>query len=520
MERAMKDDAPRYVKAEPGNPEIERERGFLQALVYSSRVTWLLLSSNQTKSRCTEAAASVKRAHHKMLRITYEWAKGDVLGALCDRMMPFRWTAEGLWDRDVWVSWKETAILLLEVELEVRECAAGMSEFPLTPVTGEYRSRARPHGSLLRFPSNHPEHSGPAGHVHAGGESLTGRVLSNGHRIPVLGFGTTDVDRVGTTQGEVNTALGSGYRMIDLANAYKNEWVVPAALYHAKLDRGSLFIATKVDSRLDQEFNQDDSYYRAGPEADKPEEEEDDEGEEEEEEKEERKSVNATLPRQLARLRTDYIDLLMLQQGCPGLDQPCWERYLKEYAEMDRRVGLGQVRSLAVSGPISVGQLQELHRNVSIRPVVLQLKHSVYHAGHPCSAVHHQDLLQLAWDLNMTVTAHGSLSTHPNDIPPVHDPIVHHIARRYRIGPAQVLLRHAVQLGLTVLTRSTKRKRIVQNRRIDHFRLEPAAMRILNGLAWLMQICGAPRNDDPLGVRAMLGDLECGLCEAPRAYAP
>ena len=80
--------------------------------------------------------------------------------------------------------------------------------------------------------------------------------------------------------------------------------------------------------------------------------------------------------------------------------------------------------------------------------------------------------------------------------------------------PAQILLRHSLQLGLTVIARSSNTKRMQQNLDVQNFRIEAAGMRLLNGLAWLTQVCGAPTSDDSLGVRPMLADVPeiVGVC--------
>ena len=69
--------------------------------------------------------------------------------------------------------------------------------------------------------------------------------LNNGVEMPVLGFGVfqTPPDE---TIGAVEAALAVGYRHIDTAAAYGNEREVGEGIRRSGLDRGDVFIETKV----------------------------------------------------------------------------------------------------------------------------------------------------------------------------------------------------------------------------------------------------------------------------------
>src|SRR6478735_1104043 len=69
--------------------------------------------------------------------------------------------------------------------------------------------------------------------------------LNNGVTLPALGFGVfqTPPDE---TIAAVDAALRTGYRHIDTAAAYGNERGVGQALAASGLDRGDVFVETKV----------------------------------------------------------------------------------------------------------------------------------------------------------------------------------------------------------------------------------------------------------------------------------
>lgn len=62
------------------------------------------------------------------------------------------------------------------------------------------------------------------------------------------------------------------------------------------------------------------------------------------------------------------------------------------------------------------------------------------------------------------------------------EPVIVAIAARLGRSPAQVTLRHALQLGLVVLPKSVTASRIIANAQIFDFELGADDMRALNGL--------------------------------------
>jgi diketogulonate reductase-like aldo/keto reductase len=69
--------------------------------------------------------------------------------------------------------------------------------------------------------------------------------LNNGVEMPSIGLGVfqTPPDE---TRSAVAAALDTGYRHIDTAAAYGNEREVGEALHTAKVDRGAVFLETKI----------------------------------------------------------------------------------------------------------------------------------------------------------------------------------------------------------------------------------------------------------------------------------
>ncbi|MDN5896457.1 MAG: aldo/keto reductase, partial [Nocardioides sp.] len=77
---------------------------------------------------------------------------------------------------------------------------------------------------------------------------LPTRTLGDGTSVPVLGFGTYSLrgnDGVRAMAG----ALEAGYRFIDTAVNYRNEREVTEAVRASGVDRGDVFIQTKIPGR-------------------------------------------------------------------------------------------------------------------------------------------------------------------------------------------------------------------------------------------------------------------------------
>src|SRR4051812_45329990 len=69
--------------------------------------------------------------------------------------------------------------------------------------------------------------------------------MNNGVDIPQVGLGVYKVPPA-DTKAVVSTALDIGYRHVDTAKLYRNEAGVGEAVAESGIDRGDLFVTTKV----------------------------------------------------------------------------------------------------------------------------------------------------------------------------------------------------------------------------------------------------------------------------------
>src|SRR5438876_10793825 len=69
--------------------------------------------------------------------------------------------------------------------------------------------------------------------------------LNNGVELPALGLGVFQ-GAPAETIGAVEAAIATGYRLIDTAASYLNERQVGEAIRNTVIDRGELFVQTKM----------------------------------------------------------------------------------------------------------------------------------------------------------------------------------------------------------------------------------------------------------------------------------
>ncbi|CAA9291129.1 MAG: Oxidoreductase, aldo/keto reductase family [uncultured Chloroflexi bacterium] len=252
--------------------------------------------------------------------------------------------------------------------------------------------------------------------------------LPNGGAMPALGLGTWQL-RGQTCEAAVRTALDLGYRHIDTAEMYGNEAEVGQALADSGVPREHVFITTKVWP----------DHFRAT-------------------------ALQKAAADSLARLRTDYVDLLLLHW--PSRDVPL-EETVPALAEVAER---GQARAIGVSN-FSIEQLRHASRLTRVPIANNQVE---LHVLQPQAA-----LVEHARAHGLTVTAYSPLAKGRL----TDDPVLSRIAAQHGKTAAQVALRWLVQQGVAVIPKATREPNLRANAQIFDFALSPADLQQLASLA-------------------------------------
>lgn len=253
--------------------------------------------------------------------------------------------------------------------------------------------------------------------------------LNNGVQMPMVGFGTWQI-RGETGKRAILTALEVGYRLLDTARMYDNEAIVGAAIRESGLPRREIFLTTKL-------YRPSASYEKA----------------------------RADIEDSLARLQTDYVDLLLLHE--PYEAAPAMYRALEEACRG------GKVRAIGVSN-FGVRDYEAFVGGCAIVPAVDQVESHVYHPRFALQAV-------LA---RRGTRMQGWAPFTEGRRPIFTEPVLVELGRKYGKTAGQVALRYLVQNGVGVIPKSVHRDRMRENLALFDFTLTPAdqeAIRALDG---------------------------------------
>ncbi|MCX8282378.1 aldo/keto reductase [Phyllobacterium sp. 0TCS1.6C] len=254
-------------------------------------------------------------------------------------------------------------------------------------------------------------------------------VDANGAAIPAIGFGTyrmpgADVLRM------VPAALKLGYRHVDTAQIYGNESEVGEAIAGSGVRREDVFLTTKVWV---------DKYAHA--------------------------DLIASVDESLGKLRTDYIDLLLLHW--PKSPVPLAERI----GALNEVRDAGKVRHIGVSN-FSTALMAEA---VSLSKAPIVTNQIEYHPYLDQTVV-----LEAARRSGMSITAYYAMA----DGKVIGDPAIKAIAAAHGKSEAQVVLRWLVQQdGVIALSKTVSEDRLRSNFDIFDFVLSETQMQALHALA-------------------------------------
>lgn len=243
-------------------------------------------------------------------------------------------------------------------------------------------------------------------------------MLNNGVKMPMAGIGTFLLSP-DEAEASVLSALQCGYRLIDTANAYVNEKAVGRAMKRSGLKREEIFLETKLWPSF---YEQDDA-------------------------------VDKTL----ARLDTDYIDLLLIHQPAGN--------YIAGYRQMEKAYKEGKVRAIGLSN-FNESQIREILEICEVKPSVLQTE------VHPYSQ--EKALKQFLAQEGMVIQAWYPLGH--GDKALINEPLFTELAQKYGKSNAQIILRWHIQDGNIVIPGSKNAEHIRDNFDLFDFSLSDEEM--------------------------------------------
>lgn len=251
--------------------------------------------------------------------------------------------------------------------------------------------------------------------------------LSNGVKMPMIGYGVYQVEPQ-EAERCVADALSVGYRMVDTAQAYRNEEGVGAAVKKSGLKREEVFLVSRIWI----------SNY----------------GEE---------KALASIDESLRKLKTDYIDLMLLHQ-------PFCDRY-GAYRALEKAYKDGKLRAIGVSN-FYPDHFIDLASNVAIPPMVNQVETHVFN----------QQAITRKYmeEYNCRPMSWGPLAEGRNNF--FTNPVLAQIGNAHGKTVAQAALRFLLQSGVIIIPKSTHIERMRQNVDILDFELSDDEMNHIRAL--------------------------------------
>ena len=237
--------------------------------------------------------------------------------------------------------------------------------------------------------------------------------LSNGNKMPMAGIGVFMMSPA-EAEAAVESAIKSGVRLIDTANGYMNESGTGRGIKKSGVAREEIFLVTKLWPTVYEK--------------------------------------ETAIDETLARLGTDYIDLLFLHQPTAN-----WR---EGYRNIEKAYKEGKVKAIGLSN-FPEDLLKEAIETMGIKPHVVQVEAHPYFPQTELKAF-------------LAETGMGLMAWYPlghGDKNLINEPVFAKLAAKYGKSNAQIILRWHVQSGNVVFPGSRNPEHIRDNFDIFDFAL-------------------------------------------------
>ena len=243
--------------------------------------------------------------------------------------------------------------------------------------------------------------------------------LNNGVIMPLVGAGTWPL------KGEecintVSTAIASGFRLIDTAARYENEKEVGKGINRSQIDRNQLFITSKLRGSAHGYKKTIEAFYKT-----------------------------------LDDLQVDYLDLYLIHWPLPSKDL-----YIETWKALITLHNKQLIRSIGVSN-FKIAHLSRIIDETAVIPAVNQIQLSPY--------LPQEEIRQWMRKYNITCQDWSPLGRGTDLL--THKAICH-IANKHHKTPAQIILRWHLELGNSVIPKSSNPVRQKENLAIFDFSLD------------------------------------------------
>lgn len=251
------------------------------------------------------------------------------------------------------------------------------------------------------------------------------KLLNDGNEMPIMAYGTWRIENGNPTTEAVIQAIETGYRHIDTAAAYGNDFAVGKAIKKCGIPRDELFITNKL-------WNS----YRGYEEA-----------------------IEAC-KRTLKLMKLEYLDAYLIHWPASSAKHDNWEELnLETWRGLEQLQKDGLVRSIGVSNFLP-HHLEGIIANGTVCPAINQFEmHPGKNQSELIGFCKKNGIEPMAW----SPLGHGAVLEHTTILS---------LSEKYRVTPAQICLRYILDQDMSLVTRSVRAERMQENLDVKNFELE------------------------------------------------
>ncbi len=264
--------------------------------------------------------------------------------------------------------------------------------------------------------------------------------LSNGVKIPCIGFGTWQISNGEDGVDAVKKAIELGYRHIDTAAGYDNEEGVGKAIKAAGVPREELFITSKLHNSI------------RGYE-----------------------DTIAAFNKTMEKLDLEYLDLYLIHWPNPAKYRECWkEMNAESWRAIEDLYKEGRIKAIGISNFLP-HHIEALLETATIVPMVNQIR--------LCPGNIQNEVVAYCREKNMLLEAYSPLAA--GIVFGVEE--LEAMSSKYNKSIAAICMRFSLQMGFLPLPKTVNEGRMLDNANVFDFTITDEDMKVL---AELVDKCG------------------------------